>query len=895
MYWNTMVLALAVGVSGTSRDEAGACITPPTHWSDYYGALAFVETPFEDMTGIRRLTRAEARAQNHYRFDYDRGGRLIRLTFALDDTPRDPNHTANYLYESTTVEICHGEGWEHRRFLDRAGNPMLVRGNIAEERYTLDSLGYRTGLTFHDPDGRAVQSGSGAARFVWRMQKDGTVIEERFDSTGALAPLRSGLPFYRTRLRFGPNGWLALFENVDSAGGLVRNALGAAQDKLEYRKNGDMIAWNVYDEQERRVEGNGPMVARGIREMDGRGYEAGLYFQDRYGRAMANAYGFDRTETTFDRFGNIVERTNYDANGRAVDNPRTGYAGYRYQWDRSGRRELAMEFFDAGGRVVAHQERGYARMEQRYDRRGNRTEIRYLDPRGRLIARTDIGVARIVMEYDSRDRLRRRRYLDAAGAPVALRGASEEAFAYRPDGYLDRVVRNSFVAGGAAHQARRPGPDRVPLDTALAAELGAMLLDAAELPGFGVAALQEGRVVYARGFGYRDLARRLPVDSGTAFRAASVSKVVAATAALALYQRGVLDLDRPVGRLLPGYPDSADGITARRLAAHLAGLPHYESGATTDGRHYPTAREALGIFRGARPVGAPGERYHYSTHGFTLLSAMMEAAADKPILEILTDEVLTPLGMGRTGGEQRSSLPPYLTVLYQRGQGGLVPITRPTDYSYSWAGAGLLSTPSDLVRMTTAYFDGRLHDSTVRLALTPQRTADGTDIGVGFAWRVGTDWRGRRIAHHAGVTPGTRSVVLMYPDRQTSVALMTNRNWTSSIESTAMVLLEALTASERHVTHGPVSTAWTGSFAGDSVAGHLHLVDGAGTVTVPPVLRALFARDGTAPDVLQLRAIRNDLYALVTPWGLYPVVAERSAGRFRLRTNLGAREWIITT
>lgn len=456
-----------------------------------------------------------------------------------------------------------------------------------------------------------------------------------------------------------------------------------------------------------------------------------------------------------------------------------------------------------------------------------------------------------------------RRFFDRAGNPILIRGT---------------VAEEQYM-----------------LDTALAAELGAMLLDAAALPGVSVAALREGRVVYARGFGYRDLARRLPVDSGTAFRAASVSKVVAVTAALALYQRGVFDLDRPVARLLPGYPDPTGGITARRLAGHLAGLPHYESGARTDGRYYRTAREALGIFRDAKPVGVPGAQYHYSTHGFTLLSAMMEAAADKPILDILADEVLTPLGMGRTGGEQRQALPPHMTVLYQRDQSGFVPLAQPIDYSYSWAGAGLLSTPSDLVRMTMAYFDGMLHDSTVRMALTPQRTADGADIGVGFGWRVGTDWRGRRIAHHAGVTPGTRSVVVMYPDRRISVALMTNRIWTSSIESTAMVLLEALTASDRRGPHPTIATGWTGHFDGDPVTGRLRLSGGSGTITVPPALRALFARDGFSPDSLRLRAIRSDLYALVTPWGLYPVTVEAAADRLRLRTNLGSREWVIGT
>lgn len=204
------------------------CPAPAVHWSDYYAALAFSETRFDDIRGTHRMTVAEAAERNHFRFDYDRDRRLVRVTFALGDTPRSVNdHSRTFFAETAVVTICYRDGMEVRHFLDDRGNPALTKGNVAEERYGLDSLGYRTVLTFHDAAGQPVQNGWGTARITWERLRDGTVIEHRVDAAGAPAPIRPGFLFHRLRLHYGHNGWLALMENIDSAGNLVRRSTGS--------------------------------------------------------------------------------------------------------------------------------------------------------------------------------------------------------------------------------------------------------------------------------------------------------------------------------------------------------------------------------------------------------------------------------------------------------------------------------------------------------------------------------------------------------------------------------------------------------------------------------------------------------------------------------------------
>lgn len=442
---------------------------------------------------------------------------------------------------------------------------------------------------------------------------------------------------------------------------------------------------------------------------------------------------------------------------------------------------------------------------------------------------------------------------------------------------------------------RRAGPALAP-DSTLVSDIAELLRVVARLPGFSIAAMRDNRVMFARGFGVRNVASGAPVDSSTQFGAASVSKVITATAALRLYQRGVLDLDLPVRRLIPAFPDSTDRITARRLAAHLSGLPHYGPSSMPPGRPYEEALGSLDVFAKAPRIGVPGERYNYSTHGFTLLSAILEAAASQPILTLLDSEVLRPLDMPGTG-PMRVDLPtPATTSMYSRTGGELVLMPIHRDYSYSWAGAGLRSTPVDLVRMTRAYFNGFLSDSIVRVAFREQRASDGTPTGVGFGWRVGTDWRGRPIAHHAGVNDGARSVVMMFRDDSSSIAVQTNIRWVSSIESTAMVFAEALFGSDRAGRRTLTTQGrYRGTFAGEPASGSWSIAGDTGSISVPEAFGRLLDGESVRVDRLPVRAIRDGVYALITPWGLYPLRLDERNGQVTGEVSVASRAWHLVS
>lgn len=414
------------------------------------------------------------------------------------------------------------------------------------------------------------------------------------------------------------------------------------------------------------------------------------------------------------------------------------------------------------------------------------------------------------------------------------------------------------------------------------------LIDVASLPSLSVAVLEGGRIVFARAWGWADLARRIPADTLTQYRIASVSKLVTATAAARLWQDGRLDPDAPASRHVSGFP-GADTFTPRQLAGHLAGIGHYQrEDRFRQDQHYPSVAAALATFAESPRVAPPGERYHYSTHGFTLLSAVVEGAAGTPFLDYVARAVFAPLGMWRSGPDVRAAPPPSMATLYARGPEGLAPVAQPEDPSYKWGGGGFISTPADLVRLARGHLEGFFADSIRARLWTSQRTSTGGETGVGFGWRVGTDAAGRRIVHHAGAMEGARSLLLLYPDERRAIAVTTNVLWNAPVELTGQALLEALLRPTPAAEPAPMDLEYTGAFDTVATRGFLRTAAGRGWVSTPAPLGRWFGP--ARADSLPLVRIGEDRWVVVTPAGAAVLRLTPGAGVLEGRMAWPARE-----
>src|SRR6266567_6131145 len=139
---------------------------------------------------------------------------------------------------------------------------------------------------------------------------------------------------------------------------------------------------------------------------------------------------------------------------------------------------------------------------------------------------------------------------------------------------------------------------------------------ATRIPGVQVAVAVNGKLVWSEGFGYADAAPKRPVTRETQFRIGSVSKPLTATAVALLYEQGKLDLDAPVQRYVPTFPEKGYPITTRQLGGHLAGIRHYQGNEFLLNQPYATVTAGLAVFQNDPLVAPPGTRYSYSTYGF---------------------------------------------------------------------------------------------------------------------------------------------------------------------------------------------------------------------------------------------------------------------------------------
>lgn len=295
------------------------------------------------------------------------------------------------------------------------------------------------------------------------------------------------------------------------------------------------------------------------------------------------------------------------------------------------------------------------------------------------------------------------------------------------------------------------------------------------IPGLTVAVAVHGRLVYAEGFGYADLEERVPAWPTTKFRIGSISKSLTSVALMQLVEQGKLDLDAPVQKYVPSFPDKGAKITPRLLAGHLAGIRHYKGEEFLISKHYDSVLDGLNIFENDPLVASPGTAFHYSSYGFDLLSAVIESASGEKFLSYMQCHVFTPLGLLDTTPDENRPIIAERSRFYEREKDGTTDNAPYVDNSYKWAGGGFLSTSEDLVRFGSALLHpGFLTENSLRLLFTSQKTISGQETGYGMGWFIGKSKSGQRIYQHSGGSVGGTSQLIIYPDSHVVVALVTN-------------------------------------------------------------------------------------------------------------------------
>ena len=331
------------------------------------------------------------------------------------------------------------------------------------------------------------------------------------------------------------------------------------------------------------------------------------------------------------------------------------------------------------------------------------------------------------------------------------------------------AIAFAIAGAGSSGSSQEVGAvDRAQLaafvDSLMVAEMGRE-----KIPGAGFVFVQNGQVVFQRGYGLADVARGRPaIPESTIWRIGSISKVFTATAVMQLVDRGLIDLDAPVERYVRRvkiphtYPEA---VTVRQLLDHTAGFDEIRPGtqAATRDSLLPLDR-----FLQTRlvQVRSPGRTIAYSTYGITLAGEMVEEVSGSPFETVLERNIWEPLGMTRT------------TITVPREQENVAlgyelsadsAIAQPWEWYHTTPASSVSATVADMARFLMAHLGlGSSNGARIlseRSALEMQRQQVTMHPSIpGYALGFNEDYiGGLRVLEHGGNVAGFSSLMVLIP------------------------------------------------------------------------------------------------------------------------------------
>ena len=309
-------------------------------------------------------------------------------------------------------------------------------------------------------------------------------------------------------------------------------------------------------------------------------------------------------------------------------------------------------------------------------------------------------------------------------------------------------------------------------------------MDALGVPGMSVAVFDQGRIIWAKGYGLSDKKLFQKVDTATIFQAASISKPVTSVAMFRLVEKKIINLDDDVNIHLRSWkvPENEYTeevkVTPRRIVSHMAGLTvHGFYGYS----HEDSIPSILQILDGLPPANSkpvrvsikPGTEEVYSGGGFTVLQLLLEEQTGKPFSVLMNDLVIKPIGMKQSFFSLK--IPDAMSVRQAKGYRNGEMVDGGYNVYPEQAAAGLWTTPSDLARFMLniggSYRgnlkNGILQQSTVRSMFT--RVPGGGGLGFGIDGS-GNSFRFR----HNGGNEGFRCYAISFANVGRGVVIMTN-------------------------------------------------------------------------------------------------------------------------
>jgi CubicO group peptidase (beta-lactamase class C family) len=291
--------------------------------------------------------------------------------------------------------------------------------------------------------------------------------------------------------------------------------------------------------------------------------------------------------------------------------------------------------------------------------------------------------------------------------------------------------------------------------------------------GLSAAIVKDGKIIYAKGFGWKNMEKKIKASDITRYRLASVSKPISSLLAFELVRKNKLYLDFKVSRYLDKLPDSHKYST-RHILGHTSGIRHYKDDDKTSSvsTHYTRMENACGLFIKDKLLFDPGDKYDYSTHAYSVLGWLIEDITGKPFRQYAVERFrawgLTDLApeLSPLQGVNRSEI--------YRVDDGKLKVAKRDDISWKYPGGGYECSVRDMANLSIKVLEGKIIDrSYLDAVVWKSQTAGGKGTGFGLGWDVGSR-DGRRAVAHSGEQNGAASYWRLMPDDGIAVIVLSN-------------------------------------------------------------------------------------------------------------------------
>lgn len=293
-----------------------------------------------------------------------------------------------------------------------------------------------------------------------------------------------------------------------------------------------------------------------------------------------------------------------------------------------------------------------------------------------------------------------------------------------------------------------------------------------------------GTVLLDKGYGYRNVADKIPNDAGSIFQLGSITKQFTTTVMLLLQQEGKLNVKDKLSKYFPQFP-KADSITIEQLMLHISGIYNYTNDkifmATEVSK--PSNREKMMTLFKDKPFDfSPGKGWNYSNSGYSMLGYIIEKAAKMPYELAVRKYIFTPLGMTHSGFDFTHLKSPEKTTGYFKIEGRNAIVAPIVDSSVSYSAGAIYSTVGDLYKWHQA-----LEQYTVLSKAEQEKAYTPVKNNYGYGWVIDSVDGKRRVGHGGGIH-GYITNFVRIPEDDICIVLLSNASDKSLEEMTDKII-----------------------------------------------------------------------------------------------------------